>query len=92
MDKGKSKMIESEKPKNTVPFPLQIGGAFKIHDKDSTPLALAVALPAKMEKKPTKAPPRVARLLKLVDKEDNLEAGKPVEATLVPVIKTPTLN
>ena len=36
LDKGKGKMIEPEKPKKAVPFPLQTGGVFKIHDRDPT--------------------------------------------------------
>jgi hypothetical protein len=92
MNKGKGKMIEPEKLKKAAPFPLQTGGVFKIHDKDLAPLALAVIQPVKREKKPTEAPPRVARVLKLVDDKDDLEVGEPAEVISVPVQKAPTLE
>ena len=88
MDKGKGKMIEPEKPKKAVPFPLQIGGAFKIYEKAHVPLASPVAQPVKREKKKSVAgPPRVAKVLKLVDDEEDLEAGQPIEAVSGPVPK-----
>ena len=46
----------------------------------------------KREKRPTEAPPRVARVLKLVDDEDDLEAREATEVVSVPVQKTPTLE
>ena len=48
--------------------------------------------PVKREKKPIEVLTRVARVLKLVDEEDDLEAGKPVEVALVPVPKALTLG
>ena len=85
-------MIEPKKPKKAAPFPLQTGRAFKIYDKDPTPSASAVTPLAKMEKNSTEVPPRVARLLKLVDEEDDLEVGKPAKAASVPVTKALTPN
>ena len=89
MDKGKGKMIEPEKPKKAAPFPLQTGGVFKIHDKDHAPLAPTIIQPGKREKKLTEAPPRVARVLKLVDDDDDLETGD-AKVVSVPVQKAPT--
>ena len=90
VDKGKGKMIEPEKPKKAVPFPLQTGGVFKIHDKEPAPSVPAVTHPVKKEKKPIEAPPRVAKVLKLVDEKDDLEAGKPAEVASVPAPKAST--
>ena len=84
--KGKGKVIELEKPKKTAPFPLQPDGAFKIYEKDPIRPTPPVIQPVKREKKRSfKGPPRVARVLKLVDEEEDLEAGQPTEATSVPV-------
>ena len=71
-DKGKGKMVEPEKPKKAMQFPLQTGRVFKIHDKESAPPALAINQPEKKEKKTIEVPPRVAKVLKLVDDEDGL--------------------
>ena len=90
MDMGKGKMIKPEKPKKAALFPLQTGGVFKIHDKDPAPSAPAVTQFVQWEKKQTEAPPRVAKVLNLVDEEDDVEAGKPAEVTSVPVPKVPT--
>ena len=85
-------MVEPKKPKKATQFPLQIGGVFKIHDKDPAPPAPMVTHPIKREKKLTEAPARVAWVLKLVDDEDDLEAGKPAKATSIPVPRAPTLG
>ena len=90
MDKGKGKMIEPEKPKKVALFPLQTGGVFKIYDKDPAPPALAVTQPVQGEKNSTEVPPRVAIVLKLVDEEDDVKAGKLAKATSVPVAEAPT--
>jgi hypothetical protein len=39
VDKGKGKLVEPERPKKAAAFPLQIGGAFKIFEKDLIPSA-----------------------------------------------------
>ena len=90
MDKDKGKMIEPEKLKKAAPFSLQTGGIFKIHDRDTAPTAPIVPQPVQVVKNLTKAPPRVARVLKLVDDEDDVEAGQPAEATSVLIPKAPT--
>ena len=90
MDKGKGKMIEPEKPKKAALFPLQTGGVFKIHDRDLAPTTPIVPQPVQGVKNPTEAPSRVARVFKLVDDEDDVEAGQPAEATSVPVPKAST--
>ena len=90
IDKGKSKMIEPEKPKKAALFPLQTGGVFKIHDKDPAPPAPEVTQLVQGEKDPTEAARRMARVLKLVDKEDDVEAGKHTEVASVPVPKPST--
>ena len=83
-------MIEPVKPKKATPFPLQTGGVFKIHDRDPAPTTPIVPQPVQGVKNPTEAPPRVARVLKLVDDEDDIEAGQPTKVTSVPVPKAPT--
>ena len=90
MDKGKDKMIEPEKPKKVAPLPLQISGVFKIHDKDPAPTAPIVPQPIQGVKNLIEAPPRVVKVLKLGDDEDDVEARQPVEATSVPVPKALT--
>ena len=77
MDKGKGKMVKPEKPKKAAPFPLQTGGVFKIHNRDTAPTVPIVPQPVQGVKNPTEAPPRVARVLKLVDDEDDVEARQP---------------
>ena len=57
---------------------------------EMAPLALATIQPVK--KKPVEALLRVARVLRLVDDEDDLEAGQHAEATLVQVPKVLTLT
>ena len=79
-------MIE---PKKVAPFPLQTGGAFKIRDRDLTPPAPIVPQPVQGVKNLTEAP-RVARVLKLVDDKEHIEAEHHVEVTSVPVPKAPT--
>jgi hypothetical protein len=86
VDKGKDKMIEPEEPKKAAPFPLQTGRALKIFKpKASVPLASPTAPLAKkspvLKKKPIEVPPRVARALKLVHEEEDLEVEQPAEAT-----------
>ena len=88
MDKGK--MIEPEKPKKVVPFPLQTGRVFKIHNKDPAPLAPTILQPEKKEERPIEVPSRVAKVLKLVDDEEDLETGEPVKVASVPVQKAST--
>ena len=63
---------------------MQTGGVFKIHDKEPAPPVPTATHPVKREKIPIAAPPQVARVLKLVDEEDNLEDGKPTEVASVP--------
>jgi hypothetical protein len=47
IDMGKSKIIELEKPKKVV-YPIQTGGAFKIHERKSpTPSASLIVPPTK---------------------------------------------
>ena len=76
VDKGKGKMIEPEKPKKDTPSPLQTCGAFKIYEKDPAPPVLPVIQQVKRERKRlVEGPPKVARLLKLVDEEEDLKAG-----------------
>ena len=84
-------MTELEKPKKSV---LQTGRAFKIYELRALvpPELLVIQLPKKSpirKKKPVEAPPRVARLLKLVD-EDDLGVQQPLKTApgLVPTIST----
>jgi hypothetical protein len=82
-------VIEPEKPKKVVAFPLQTGRTFKISEpKASAPLASPVAPSAKkssiLKKKSLELPSRVARALKLVDEED-LDVEQHAEAALRPV-------
>ena len=79
-------MIEPENPKKAAPFPLQTGEAFKIYEKDPAPPVPPVIQQVKREKKRSvEGPPKVARLLKLVNEEEDLEAGQPAEAASVPI-------
>ena len=63
MDKGKGKMVEPEKAQKAALFPLLTSGIFKIYDKDLALPAPTVTHPIKKEKKPTEAPPKMARVL-----------------------------
>ena len=89
LDKGKGKMIESEKPRKAAPFPLQTGGAFKIRDREPALPAPKAPQPVLGVKSPTEAP-RVARVLRLVDDEEDVEAEHPAEVASVPARKAPT--
>ena len=91
LDKGKGKMIEPEKPKKTILFPFQIGGAFKIRDKEPAPPAPIAPQPIQGVKNPTEAP-RVARVLKLVDDEEDVEAEHYAEAIKAPLARKRTLK
>ena len=76
VDKGKGKMIKSKKPKKLA---LQTGRAFKIYEpRAPVPPKSLVAQPTKrsptLKKRPVEAPPQVARILKLVDDERDIEA------------------
>jgi hypothetical protein len=88
IDMGKSKIIELKKPKKVV-YPIQTGGAFKIHERKApTPSASLIVPPTKnslaMGKKKVEVPSRVARALKLANEEDELEAERPIEAVFEP--------
>jgi hypothetical protein len=76
VDKGKGKLIEPEKPKKAAPFLFQTSGAFKILEKDLVPPTPPVFQPVKRgpaeKKKPVK---KMTRVLKLVNEEENPEAG-----------------
>jgi hypothetical protein len=78
--KGKAKDLETEKPKKPRVIPLQIGRAFKIYDpKALDPLVppatqSAKKSPIKKKKKRVEAPPQVAKVLKLVNEDEGLEA------------------
>ena len=85
-------MIEPEKPKKIARFPLQTDGVFKIYDKDPAPLAPVVTQLVKREKKLAEAPSRVAKVLRLVDYEEDLEVEEPAKVTSVLVPKAPTLG
>ena len=89
LDKGKGKMIELDKPKKAAPFPLQTGGAFKIRNREPAPPAPIAPQLVQGVKIPTEAP-CVARVLKLVNDEEDVEAEHPAEVTSVPVPKAPT--
>jgi hypothetical protein len=90
VDKGKAKVVDTGKPKK-VTYPIQTGGAFKIHErKVPTPLASPIVPPVKkspvVEKKVEK-PSKEARVLKLLDEKEGSEAGEPVKAPLKPVLE-----
>jgi hypothetical protein len=90
VDKGKAKVVDTGKPKK-VTYPIQTGGAFKIHErKVPTPPALPIAPLVKkspvVEKKVEK-PSKVARVLKLLDEEEGSEAGEPAKALPKPVLE-----
>jgi hypothetical protein len=93
---GKGKMIELEKLKKVVAFPLQTGGAFKIYEPkapvppESPTAPLAKKSPI-LTKKLVEFPSRVARAFKLVDEEEDLEIEQPAEAILgpTPQVSTP---
>jgi hypothetical protein len=80
VDKGKAKEIDTGKPEK-VSYPIQTGGQFKIWEpKTPTPPRLPIAAPPKKPQvKSAEKPPKVARVLKLQDEEETLEAGGPVE-------------
>jgi hypothetical protein len=86
VENGKGKMIEPEKPKKVI-YPIQTGGTFKIHERNAStpPASLMVPSTKKnlvVQRKKIEIPPRMARVLKLADKEDESEAEKPVKAVL----------
>jgi hypothetical protein len=90
MDKGKGKMIEPEKP---AFIPLQIGEALKIYKlKDLVSPTPSATEPAKkslvVKRKLVDKPPRVARVLKLVDEAKDSEAQQPLEAPSGPISTT----
>jgi hypothetical protein len=74
--KSKGKLIELEKPKKAATFLFQTGRAFKILEKDPVPLTPPIVQPEKRgpaeKKKPVK---KMTRVLKLVNEEENPEAG-----------------
>ena len=81
VDKGKRKMIEPEKPKKLA---LQVGKAFKIYEpRAPVPPKPPVTQPAKKspipKKKPVETSPRVARILKLVDEDEDFKVQQPLE-------------
>jgi hypothetical protein len=86
MDKGKGKMIEPEKPQKAAAHPLQTGGVFKIYDPKTASPTLK-----QWVKDPVEAP-RVARVLKLVDEEEEAVAEKPTEMPSIPALGVPTLR
>jgi hypothetical protein len=84
---------EPEKPE-TVVYPIQTGGDFKIHESRApTPPVFPIAPPTKkspmVEKKNIEVPPKVVMALKLADEESDVE--KPIEATLeqTPLARVP---
>jgi hypothetical protein len=81
VDKGKAKVVDTGKPAKAV-YPIMTGRDFKIREpKVSTPPSLPVNPPTKrglLEEKPEK-PPKVARVLKLLDEEESPEAGGPAK-------------
>jgi hypothetical protein len=88
VDKGKAKVVDSRKPKK-VTYPIQTGGAFKIHERKAPTLLASPVVPSAkkspiVEKKAEK-PSRVARVLKLLNDEEGSEAGGPAEALLKPI-------
>ena len=81
MDKGKGKMTEPEKPKKPA---LQTGRAFKNYEPRALipPEPLLIQSPKKssiLKKKSAEASPRVARLLKLVDEDEDLGVQQPLK-------------
>ena len=92
VDMGKGKMIEPEKPKELA---LRTGGAFKIYEPQAhvpskPPLIQSPKKSPIPKKKMVEAPSRVARLLKLVDEEEDSEVPQPLNTILGPVPTTPT--
>jgi hypothetical protein len=81
VDKGKAKVVDTGKPAKVV-YPIMTGGDFKIREpKVPTPLSLPINPPAKkglLEEKPEK-PPKVSRVLKLLDEEESSEEGGPAK-------------
>jgi hypothetical protein len=73
VDKGKAKVVDTGKPAKVV-YPIMTGGDFKIREpKVPTPPSLPINPPAKkglLVEKPEK-PPKVARVLKLLDEEES---------------------
>jgi hypothetical protein len=45
-----------------------------------------------LEKRPADTPPHVARVLKLIDESEDLEAQQPLETALGPIPTVPTLS
>ena len=88
VDKGKGKLIKPEKPKKPEFIRLQIGEAFKIYEpKDTTPPAPPDTESGKtsstVKRESVETPPRIAKVLKLVDEEGDLEVQQPLEAASV---------
>jgi hypothetical protein len=81
VDKGKAKVVDTGKPAKVV-YPIMTGRNFKIREpKVPTPPSLPINPPAKkglLVEKPEK-PPKVARVLKLLDEEESPEAGGPAK-------------
>ena len=91
-DKSKGKMTKPKKPKKSA---LQIGRAFKIYEPraltPSEPLVTQAAKKSSIpKKKPVETPPRVARILKLVDEEEDLGVQQPFETIPGPLPTAPT--
>jgi hypothetical protein len=81
VDKGKAKVVDTGKHAKVV-YPIMTGEDFKIREpKVPTPPSLPVNPSAKkglLEEKPEK-PPKVARVLKLLDEEESPKAGGPAK-------------
>ena len=87
---GKGKMFEPEKPKKPTFVSLQTSRAFKIYERKAlVPPESLVTQPMKkslaLKNKPVETPSRVAIILKLVDKEEDLKAQQPSKVAPGPI-------
>jgi hypothetical protein len=89
--RGKGKVT---KPKKPALIPLWTSGALKIESRGPAPQAQPTAELVKktssLEKRPADTPPHVARVLKLIDESEDLEAQQPLETAPGPIPTVPT--
>jgi hypothetical protein len=90
VDKGKAKVVDTGKPEKVI-YPIMTGGDFKIR-KPKVPAPPTLPINPSVKKGPSvgkpEKPPKAARVLKLLDKEESPEVGGPVKAHPEPAYRT----